>query len=93
MMTNRQKRYLLNFIYEEVEKHYYNAIHRRDEKRTNLYYGLMNEIKTKRIDSPILINIINILKENYKHNICDLPLFADNLLSGMYIEDSCVFIS
>lgn len=92
MMTNRQKRYLLNFIYEEVEKHYYNAIHRRDSKKVEFYSNLMNEVKSKKINSPVLINIINILSENYQHNISDLPMFATNLLDGSYIDDPCVFL-
>ena len=91
-MNTKMKTYLLNFIYEEVEKNLYNAYYRKDQEKMNFYIKLLKEIKSKNIQSEELKNILLNMKDYYKNIMIDMPLFIDNLLANKYKDDKNIDI-
>ena len=86
-MNNACKTYLISFIYEEIAKGYYNALHSKNNEGMEFYQNLLKEIENKKIKSDNLKVILTNMKEAYAHRMIDMPIFIENLLIGNYIND------
>lgn len=91
-LTTNYKIYLLSFIYEEIEKNYYNAFHRKDNEKVDFYKEFLNELKSKNIKNKNLICILKNMKEAYSKILPDLPFFIDELLNDSFLKDNNVFV-
>lgn len=91
-LTTNYKIYLLSFIYEEIEKNYFNALHRKDNEKVEFYKELLNEIKDKDIKNKNLINILKNMKDAYSSRLPELPFFIDELLKGTYTKDRQIVV-
>lgn len=83
-MTKASKQYFLGYIYEEIEKDYFNAIHSKNGKEV-FFKKQLEELDQKTIVSIELKNRLERIKENSR--LYDLPTFIDNLIKGEFRED------
>jgi hypothetical protein len=90
MINDSYKSYLMSFIYEEIEKNYFNALHNKNKEKIKYYTKFLNELENKQIRNPEFIKILKNMKDSY--TIIDLSFFIDELLSDRYHNNSNINI-
>ena len=89
-ITDTHKKYLLSYIYEEIEKRYYHAKHSNNAEKIEKYSQWLKELDQKQISSNELILVLKNMQDIYSNRIYDMPTFIELLLKGHWAKDTAL---